>query len=42
MEKFKVFSMLADITVYEGTKSQCDSYVFEHSSGDNTLYTVKA
>lgn len=46
MEKFKVFSMLADCIVHEGTKQQCEDFVKEHkahdSNGENAMYVLKA
>ena len=40
-EKFKIFSTLADTTVFSGTKSECENYKNEHESKDNSLYIVK-
>lgn len=44
MEKrFKVFSMLADCIVHEGTKQQCHDYIKNHdANGENTMYVLKA
>lgn len=40
--KFKVFSMLADVVVFAGTKAECEDYkkVYEHEN--NSLYIIKS
>lgn len=39
-KKFSVFSTLADIVVFTGTKSECESYKNKHESNDNSLYII--
>lgn len=41
-EKFKVFSMLADVVVFSGTKEQCEDYKAKYENYDNPLYIIKA
>ena len=41
-EKFNVFSTLADITVFSGTKSECEDYKKKHENDDNSLDILSA
>lgn len=38
--KFKVFSMLAGLVVFTGTKAECGDYKEEHENNDNSLYIL--
>ena len=41
MEKvFKVFSTLADTTVFSGTKQECKDYRQKHEHDYNSLYII--
>ena len=40
--KFKVFSMLADVVVFTGTKAECEDYKKKHENNDNSVYIVSA
>jgi hypothetical protein len=42
MEKFKVYSTLADTVVCVGTKSECQEFKRDNENSDNTLYILKA
>ena len=41
-EKFRVFSMLADITVFSGTKAECKDYKKKYESSENVMYILGA
>ena len=41
MEKFKVFSTLAEGIVFEGTKPECEEYKSKYEHSDNSLYILK-
>jgi hypothetical protein len=40
MEKRAVYSMLAELVVFTGTKDECFEYAKEHSTDDNQMYVV--
>lgn len=41
-EKFKVFSTLADMYVFSGTKAECEDYKKKYENNDNSLYILRA
>ena len=41
MEKFVVFSTLAETVVFSGFKSECEDYKKTHENNDNSLYIFK-
>jgi hypothetical protein len=40
--KFKVFSMLADVVVFTGTKAECEDYKKVNEHNDDSLYILKS
>lgn len=38
--EFKVFSMLADVIVFTGTKPECEDYKNTHEHKDDSLYIL--
>ena len=38
---FYVFSMLADTTVFTGTKAECENYKKSHETIDDSLYITR-
>jgi len=42
MDKFNVFSMLADVVVFSGSLRECEDYKTEYENSDNSLYILKA
>lgn len=40
-ETFYVFSMLADTTVFTGTKADCENYKKEHETIDDSMYIIR-
>lgn len=42
MDKFNVFSMLADAVVYSGSLRECEDYKVKYENSDNSLYILKA
>lgn len=38
---FYVFSMLADTTVFTGTKEECKKYKLQHEHKDDSLYILR-
>ena len=40
--EFKVFSMLADVVVFTGTKAECEDYKKINEHGDDSLYILKS
>lgn len=41
-EKFRVFSTLADTTVFSGTKAECEDYKKKYETDDNSLYILSS
>ena len=41
-EKFKVFSMLADVVVFSGTKAECEEYRKKYENNDDSIYILKS
>ena len=41
-KKFKVYSTLAGIVVYAGSKEECEDYKKLHESIDNSMYILAA
>lgn len=39
-EMFTVYSTLAETTVFQGTKEQCNEYKSKHENSDNALYVL--
>ena len=42
MEKFSVFSMLADAVVFSGSLRECEDYKNKYENNDNSLYILGA
>ena len=41
-QEFKVFSMMADTSIFTGTKSECEDYIRNNRSVDDSMYLVVA
>lgn len=41
-QEFKVFSMMADTTVFTGTKPKCEEYIRSHYCADDSMYIIPA